>query len=1172
MRDFVPKIFVVSLHRCAAQSTELFLRNAGFKTCHWPAVVEGTDYQSKIVGSEAARAKIVRILRPVFDAFDAVSDVPVPALYKELDKYYPDAQFIAIYRNPFDWVRSVRRHCDGRPLDPYERVQYWRYLNTKPQRLEEITDDLLIRMYWQHYSGLSAHFNGRSNFVLVDLSDPEIGTRLSSFLNIPTEEFPRIDYKDSTTHRPENTVKALQYRLSGVEAELAQQQRQAADRIATLDATLQGALREYADLTRSMESAQRWLLGVLDSDMVSQVSAAPEDWPAHYDDAGAAHRAIIGRLIAAVDRANRLGLVFHERAASWHSERGGLKQQIRETGRALDGLKQQIRETRRALEKAIGERDRARTSQKMAEAGQGRPAAVATSGLAAPLVSIVLPVFNQAYLVEEAIAGVIAQTYGNWELIIVDDGSTDDLENRVRHYLDDRRVLFLRQPNQRLPAALNQGFLCARGDFLTWTSADNIMLPNQLERLVEELTAHPEAGLVYSDYWAIDDQGEPLDDPRWRSHNSDPEFPELIRLPSEVTIENFHRSRDNFIGASFLYRREVADIVGAYADDTFGGEDYDFWLRMHLATEFHHVAEPLYKYRVHADTLTSRAEDLGLFANIDELLEADRWRIDTLLTNGVLHSAGALQRPARQFHTAILKRCRPVAYGDLAESAPTALPDTPCVVDIDVPLRSIDAAALRHADILLCRSELTAALLRREAWAHGKRILCWSGELTPAVQHAFIQAFAERVTVPLTMPVSRTPARIDDPFQPSRILLLVERWLSGGLENVVVDLADSLAAIGRTVFIGAAEGAPPPAAGFAATRVRTLSFRGSESAFDAFLRREAIEVINYHHTRFGAGHATRQAIATVYTMHNCYLWMDDAARRAIAVGLAEMDRVIAVSRQVAQFAVAQFDVPVERIAVVPNGLSDAAARLESTAARPPIAGSSFTVAMVGSFSRLKLQHVAIAAFAAVAAVIPQMQLRLIGAMPDQAYAKELEAQIAASPFGHRIELVVGLTRAETIAALANAHVFLLPSLVEGCSMALLEAAAAGCVCIVTDVGSARDLATGGCPAVLLPSPLGELESVTQQQFFEAAAAELPEHRANIAEALRNVWRDYGSFAAAVAETRARFRESGGMQQMTDAYLLAYTMARRGPARRRIEPQDAAASEAIEGGVLAAASG
>ena len=392
----------------------------------------------------------------------------------------------------------------------------------------------------------------------------------------------------------------------------------------------------------------------------------------------------------------------------------------------------------------------------------GRPAEV--TGAPAPLVSIVLPVHNQAYLVDEAIGGVLSQTYTTWELIVLDDGSTDDLEHRVRQYLDEPRLLFVRQPNQRLPAALNHALDYARGDLLTWISADNIMLPTQLARLVEELAAHPDAGLVYSDYWAIDDKGGPLDDPRWRPHNRDPEIPDLIRLPSEVTIENFHRSGDNFIGASFLYRKAIADIVGRYADDFFGGEDYDFWLRMHLVTQFRHVADPLYKYRVHRDSLTARAEELGLFANIQELQKAARWRVETLLTDGALRSGGSLLRPVSQFPGALLKRCRPVPYPTLVERGPAATQEGPCVVDIDVPAGMIDAGILRHADILLCRSEATASLLRRQVWARDKRILTWNGEPTPEVQHAFIQAFADQVTAPVIAPRHVLP-QIDDAFR-----------------------------------------------------------------------------------------------------------------------------------------------------------------------------------------------------------------------------------------------------------------------------------------------------------------------------------------------------------------------------------------------------------------------
>jgi glycosyltransferase involved in cell wall biosynthesis len=935
--------------------------------------------------------------------------------------------------------------------------------------------------------------------------------------------------------------------LAAAQAEkmqLAAERAKAADRVVVLEVTLKGMLREYRDIARGLEAAQGWVVDRLaerDAALLHDRDIPPvaEEWPAASDDDDGGHRVTIARLIDAAHRGNRLALALLDEVGHWQDERRRLTERLQRA--------------RQALERAVGAHDRMRNP-------LPRPRE-ATIGETGPLVSIVLPVFNHSYLVEEAIAGVLEQTYRNWELLIVDDGSTDDLADRVRRYAGERRILFLRQPNQRLPAALNHGFAWARGELLTWTSADNILLPGQLARLVAELQAHPEAGLVYSDYWAIDDKGEPLEDALWRHHNRDPEIADLIRLPDRVTIDNFHKSGDNFIGPSFLYRRVVADIVGSYADDAFGGEDFDFWLRMHLVTEFRHVAEPLYKYRVHADTLTTRAEDLRLFDNIGELLEADRWRIETLLDDaglgdGGLQRGAALLRPTDQFHAVVLQRCRPVAYHDFVGFDAAATAQRPLVVDVDASARMMDLGALHAADLLLCRSELVAAMLRREDWAHNKRILTWQGEPTAAVHHAYIQAFADQVTSPVTTPVRRVPARPDAAFRPTRILLLVDRWSAGGMENIAADLAENLAAGGRTVIVAAAQGAAPPAAAFGDAGIHRMTFGGDESAFEALLRREAIEIVNYHHSRFAVAAVKALDIATVYTMQNCYLWMDDRERAEVAAGLRDMDQVIAVSRQVAQFAATQFGVPPGRLSLIPNALRASIARPAARPAATP--DTPFIVAMVASINRHKLQHVAIAGFEDAAAAIPAMRLRLIGQPLDPQYLSELEAQIAASPLRERIELVGGLSRGQTLTALAGAHVFLLPSLVEGCSVALLEAAAAGCVCIASDVGAARDLVGIGGSVILLPSPLGELERVTQREFLAAANALLPQHRANIADALRTAWNDYGAFAAGADDTSARVRELADFGMMTEAYLDAYTLAGRGGIPHRQSAQRSAA--------------
>jgi glycosyltransferase involved in cell wall biosynthesis len=124
---------------------------------------------------------------------------------------------------------------------------------------------------------------------------------------------------------------------------------------------------------------------------------------------------------------------------------------------------------------------------------------------------------------------------------------------------------------------------------------------------------------------------------------------------------------------------------------------------------------------------------------------------------------------------------------------------------------------------------------------------------------------------------------------------------------------------------------------------------------------------------------------------------------------------------------------------------------------------------------------------------------------------------------------------------------MLPSAVEGWSLALMEAIAAGCVCIASDVGGARDLCCDRGAIVLIPSPLGELDDVSFETMIETLVSEMSEHRAHIAAGLRTVAADYPAFAARVTQSRARLAQLCDMRAMTSSYLDAFTMAYRGGA-------------------------
>ena len=222
-----------------------------------------------------------------------------------------------------------------------------------------------------------------------------------------------------------------------------------------------------------------------------------------------------------------------------------------------------------------------------------------------PLISVLLPVYNHADMLGQAIESVLSQDYPRFELIVLDDGSTDDFDGAVRPFLNDYRLRVFRQANQRLPRALTHLQEQAAGEFITWTSADNQMAPGMLQALAAHLLAHPEAVLVYGDTALIDDSGLPLTGGDYRPQNRDRLSPDVLRLYRSAQALGYEA--DNYVNACFMYRAVAGRVLRRYADDLNGLEDYDFWLRMQRAGAIQHVGntQPLYRYRVHARTMSA---------------------------------------------------------------------------------------------------------------------------------------------------------------------------------------------------------------------------------------------------------------------------------------------------------------------------------------------------------------------------------------------------------------------------------------------------------------------------------------------------------------------------------------------------------------------------------------
>jgi len=245
------------------------------------------------------------------------------------------------------------------------------------------------------------------------------------------------------------------------------------------------------------------------------------------------------------------------------------------------------------------------------------------------LVSIVLPVYNGAEYLHESIDSVLRQTYTHFELIVVDDGSTDRTPTILDEYTRrDVPVRIVHQPHQGLPRALSHGFRLARGEFLTWTSDDNRLRSNCLEKLVDCLRRHPDWDMVHANMDIIGDDGQPLRNSSWYGGYQTPPGSEHIALPADPAVLNI--VANNTIGAAFLYRSRVDFLLGDYSPFRLGTEDYDYWMRVNALFTLRHVdfPEPIYEYRFHSTSLTTRDEELGITRSRDGLMVFEDARRD----------------------------------------------------------------------------------------------------------------------------------------------------------------------------------------------------------------------------------------------------------------------------------------------------------------------------------------------------------------------------------------------------------------------------------------------------------------------------------------------------------------------------------------------------------------
>lgn len=215
-----------------------------------------------------------------------------------------------------------------------------------------------------------------------------------------------------------------------------------------------------------------------------------------------------------------------------------------------------------------------------------------------PAVSVIIPTYQRGHLVSQAINSVLAQTYEDYEIIVINDGSEDNTPQVLAQF-SDRHITAIHQANQGLSAARNAGIRSARGKYIAFLDDDDLWEPQKLEKQISVLEANPRIGLIYSDSLFFSDKRGLFPG----SYNTAFPTPNLHVL--------WTLFRYNYISVlTVVVRRDCLDKVGLFDETLKCCEDYDLWLRLIEKFPIYFLNQPLARYRRSPNNLSQNKEQM----------------------------------------------------------------------------------------------------------------------------------------------------------------------------------------------------------------------------------------------------------------------------------------------------------------------------------------------------------------------------------------------------------------------------------------------------------------------------------------------------------------------------------------------------------------------------------
>ena len=614
-----------------------------------------------------------------------------------------------------------------------------------------------------------------------------------------------------------------------------------------------------------------------------------------------------------------------------------------------------------------------------------------------PKVSVVIPAYNHEKFIGEAIQSVLDQTFQDFELIIINDGSTDNTEAEILKFKDDR-IQYYFQSNRGLSPTLNRGIELARGEFFNFLPSDDIFLPEKLAIQLKAFEGSEEIGVVFSYHLVVDGEGrEVKDDP----------IVDWFTVPFETKEEIFPAlfERDFLSVPTALIRMDCFRRVGLFDESLKTAQDYDMWMRILKYDDLRLIKKVLLKLRWHGKNLTYRVTPETELERAKVLVKAYRsLRIEDIFPS-LHHRKDAL------------------AYADAYERLAAYMEKSglPALIPIS-QIHKDQAMGLKEKRRNVPYS--LKDLEEEEEWKFAGRD---------------ITADTERINL-----------LIETPFLDK-----------GGVENVIHGIATKIdsSLFNPVIVCTIGGGQIAEKIRSAGIPVEVLG-EEKEKEYLEILRRYRIDLVNSHYSFLGTPIAYQRGIPVISFLHSIYSWYSHRILDEFRIADQYISRYIAVSPLVASFARHQFNISPHRMRVIPDGLDiDRLKQGESSGPLTRndlgMRKEDFIFLHVGAINQAKMHNLLIAAMAEMVKNYPFIKLLCVGQILDEDYNQFIREKVKEHGLDPHIKFVGFVENPVPYYQLADA--FLLPSLVEGWGLTTLEAMYYELPLILTPVGAAREV-------------------------------------------------------------------------------------------------------------------